>query len=68
MTVKELLDVVNANSRALGYRMWKESYLIAWAVMDSKSYPRKPEKASPELYPKPKSIPMPENLIKKLRR
>ena len=65
MTVRELIDVIEANNRMLGYRMWKEAYLISFATMDGKKYPKKPEKASPELYPKPKTIQMPENLMRK---
>lgn len=64
MTVKELLDTLTARRKGLGYRMWKEAYLIGWATL-GKNYARKPEKASPELYPKPKTIQMPEVLRKK---
>ena len=47
----------------MAYKIWKESYLIAWAVM-GKNYPKTPEKASPELYPKKKTIKMPPNLLR----
>ena len=68
MTIKEMVETINANSRMLGYKLWKSAYLTAWAAMDGKHYPKKPEKASPELYPKPKTIPMPEVLRKKMGR
>lgn len=64
MTVSELIDTLEARRKGLGYRMWKESYLIAWAVM-GKHYPKTPEKASPELYRKKKTIQMPPNLLKR---
>ena len=63
MTVSELIDTLEARRKGLGYKIWKESYLIAWAVM-GKGYPKTPEKASPELYPKKKTIKMPPNLLK----
>lgn len=64
MTVGEMIDTLTARRKAQGYFMWKQAYLIQWAVM-GKHYPRTPEKASPELYPKKKTIPMPPNLLKK---
>ena len=63
MTVGELLDTLEARRRGLGYKMWREASLIAWAVM-GKHYPRSPEKALPELYKKKKTIKMPPNLLK----
>lgn len=63
MTVKELIDTLIAKRKGLGYRLWKQSYLIAWAVM-GKQFPRSPEKASPELFPKKPTIKMPSNLLK----
>lgn len=66
MTIKELVDYINANSRMLGYRMWKQSYLTGWSAMNGKTYPHTPQKASPELYPPPKRIPMPEVLKQKI--
>lgn len=47
--------------------MWKQAYLIGFAAMNGKKYPKKPEKASPELYPKAKTIKMPENLLNKVK-
>ena len=64
MTVAELIDTLIARRKGLAYRMWKQSYLTAWAVM-GKRFPRLPEKASPELYPKKPTIKMPPNLLKK---
>ena len=66
MTIQELIDTLMARRRGLGYRMWREAYLISWATM-GKNYPRKPENAVPELFPKQmnKTIRMPENLLRK---
>ena len=63
MTVSELIDTLLARRRGLGYRIWKQSYLTAWAVV-GKHFPKEPEKASPELFPKKKTIKMPPNLLK----
>ena len=63
MTVSELIDTLEARRKGLGYKIWKQSYLIAWAVM-GKQYPKTPEKASPELYKKKKTMKMPPNLLK----
>lgn len=63
MTVQELIDTLMSRRKGLGYRMWKEAYLISWATM-GKNYAHKPEKASPELYPAPKTIEMPSTLLK----
>ena len=68
MTVREMIDYIDARNRILGYKIWKMAYLTAWACMDGKTYPKTPQKASPELYPKPKTIPMPEKLMNKIRR
>ena len=65
MTVKELIDTLVAKRKGLGYRIWKQAYMISWAVM-GKGFPKTPEKASPELYQistKPR-IKMPPNLLK----
>lgn len=64
MTVSELLDILEARRKALGYHLWKGAYLTAWAVM-GKNFPKTPEKASPELYRKRKTIQMPDNLLQK---
>lgn len=63
MTVKELIDTLTAKRRAQGYAMWKQAYLIQWAIL-GKHFPKSPEQASPELFPKRK-IQMPPNLLKK---
>ena len=68
MTLRELIDTLEARNRMLGYTLWKTAYLTAWAAMDGKTFPKKPEKASPELYPKPVTIPMPEGLRNKIGR
>ena len=65
MTVSELIDTLSARREGLGYRLWKQAHLIAWATM-GKHYAKKPEDASPELYTRPKAtIKMPPNLLKK---
>ncbi len=64
MTIKELVDTLQARRKGLAYRMWKEAYLISWATM-GKKYPDTPEKANPELYPPKPRIKMPSNLLKK---
>lgn len=63
MTVAELIDTLIARRKGLAYRIWKQSYMMAWAVM-GKHFPKSPEKASPELYPKKPTIKMPPNLLK----
>ena len=65
MTIRELFDTLVARRKGLAYRMWKEAYLTAWAVM-GKKFPKKPKEASPELFPKPKAIEMPENLRRRI--
>ena len=65
MTVKELIDTLIARRKGMAYRIWKQAYLIAWAVM-GKHYPKTPEKASPELYPPKPRIKMPANLMKRI--
>ena len=65
MTLGELIDSVIARRKGLGYRVWKQAYMISWAVM-GKQFPKEPEKASPELYPKKPTIKMPPNLLKKV--
>lgn len=64
MTVKELIDTLIGRRKGIGYNFWKQAYLISWAVA-GKHYPKTPEKASPELYPKKPTIKMPSNLLKK---
>lgn len=64
MTIKELIDTLLARRKGLAYRMWKEAYLISWAVM-GKNFPKTPENASPELYPPKPTIKMPDNLLKR---
>ena len=64
MTIKELSDTLIARRKGYGYRVWKEAYLTSWAAV-GKHFPKTPEKASPELYPKKKSYVMPENLLNK---
>lgn len=63
MTIGELIDTLIGIRRGLGYRLWKEAVLTAWAVM-GKNFPKTPEKASPELYERKKTIKMPPNLLK----
>lgn len=62
MTLKELLDTLESRRKGLAYKVWKNAYLISWAVM-GKQYPKLPEGASPELYPKKPRIKMPDNLF-----
>lgn len=64
MTVSEMIDTLTAKRRAQGYAMWKQAYLIKWAVL-GKHFPKSPEEASPELFVKKKRIKMPPNLFKK---
>ena len=65
MTIKELIDTLIARRKGMAYRIWKQAYLISWAVM-GKQYPKTPEKASPELYPPKPRIKMPVNLMKRI--
>lgn len=61
MTVTELINTLDSRRRGLGYRLWKQAYLIG-AAFGGKKFPRDPQTASPELYPKKKTIPMPVGL------
>ena len=65
MTVGELVDTLVARRKGIGYRFWKQAYLISWAVT-GKNFPKTPEKASPELYTeRKKTVKMPPNLLRK---
>ena len=64
MTISELIDTLQSRRKGFAYRVWKQAYMISWAVM-GKNYPRDPQKASPELYPQKPRIKMPPNLLKK---
>lgn len=61
MTVTELINTLDSRRRGLAYRLWKQAYLIGVAF-GGKKFPSDPEKASPELYPKKKTIKMPVGL------
>lgn len=65
MTIKELILSLENRRKGLAYKIWKQAYLIGVAFA-GKKYPRTPEEASPELYPKKKTIPMPKGLLGKL--
>jgi len=65
MTISELISTLENRQKGLAYKVWKQAYLIGVAF-GGKNYPRTPQKASPELYPKPKTIPMPSGLLGKL--
>lgn len=60
MTLKELSDSLKGKRSGLGYKMWKQAVLIGSACF-SKEFPKTPEEASPELFPKA-SMPMPDFL------
>ena len=60
MTVKELLDTLEARRKGKAFFMWKQAYLIGVAF-GGKKFPKDPEEAVPEYFPKP-SIPMPDFL------
>ncbi len=64
MTVKELMKTLENRKKGLGYKLWKQAYLIGQAVW-SKDFPQKSEDACPELYPKKSGIPMPDFLREK---
>lgn len=59
-----MLTVLEQRRRGQGYKMWRMAMLIAWASV-GKNYPDNPEEAVPELYPRPKTYPMPEFLRQK---
>lgn len=64
MTVSELIDTLQSRRKGLGYKLWKQAYLISWAVF-GKNYPKTPQAANPDLYPRKTSIKMPPNLLKR---
>lgn len=65
MTPSESIISLEHKKKGLAYRMWKESYLTGLAF-GGKKYPRTPQEASPDLYPKQKTIAIPEELRKKM--
>lgn len=65
MTVKELIETLENRRKGLAYRIWKQGILFG-SAFGGKKYPKDPEAASPELYPKKKTIPMPEILKGKI--
>lgn len=65
MTIKELITTLENRRKGLAYQIWKQAYLVGVAF-SGKKYPQTPEAASPELYPKKKTIPMPSGLLGKL--
>ena len=72
MTLKESIKTLEQRKKGLAYRLWKEGNLFGIAMADlwkdkgKKSlYPENPEKASPELYPPPATIKMPDFLKNK---
>lgn len=65
MTPKELIQTLENRRKGLAYTIWKEAYLIGVAF-GGKNYPKNPQDASPELYPKPKTIAMPDVLRNKI--
>ena len=60
MTIKELIDTLVARRKGLAYRMWRQASL--YGMTFAKSFPKTPEKATPELFVK-KGIPMPDFLL-----
>ena len=60
MTVKEMLDALESLRKNNAFFLWKQAYLIGVAF-GGKKYPKNPEEAVPEYFPKP-SIPMPDFL------
>ena len=64
MTVGELAAILEQRRKGLGYRMWRQAILNAWAIW-GKDYPKTPEEAVQELYPAPKKYEMPDFLKEK---
>lgn len=64
MTLRELSTSLKGRRAGIGYAMWKQAVLIGSACF-SKSFPKTPEEASPELYPKKVGIQMPDFLKEK---
>jgi len=68
MDLKELKNILNQRQQQLGYEMWREANLIAFAVSDifskknKSNYPVSPEDACPELFPPKKTIKRPSFL------
>lgn len=60
LTIKELIDMLEARRKNEAFKMWKQAYLFGVAF-GSKKFPQNPEEAVPEYFPKP-SIPMPDFL------
>ena len=56
MDVMELLNTLRQRKKGLAYELWKQAYLNQYVV--ATGFPESPEKASPELYPPPKTYKM----------
>lgn len=64
MTLKELRNALKCVNKGLGYKIYKQAYLIGLTFSKNK-FPENPEKASPELYPPKKTYKMPDWLRKR---
>lgn len=64
MTLKELTKTLEQRRKGLAYIMWKQSMLTGWSAM-GKDYPKTPEEACPELFPRKRTIKMPNWLKEK---
>lgn len=69
MTIKELSDTLTMKKQGLAYELWKSAYLTTLGISDllkgkndKSNFPMSVESASPELFPKPVTIEMPEVL------
>ena len=61
MTLEELANTLKQRKMGLAYEIWKKGNLNQMI----EKYPENPQDACPELFPKPKGIPMPDFLMKK---
>ena len=59
----ELTNTIIEKQKGLAYQIWRLASLTRHPWI--KNFPEKPEEACPELYPKPKGIPMPDFLKQK---
>lgn len=66
MDLNELENTLEQRKKGLAYELWKQANLNTF-INRPDLFPDTPEKASPELYPPPKTYKMPE-FLKKGRR
>ena len=63
LDLDELINTIQEKQKGLAYQIWRLASLTRSPFV--KNFPETPQEACPELYPKPKGIPMPDFLKEK---